>query len=69
MDEVRSGGSYISQGDLRVHFGLGKAATAEIEIRWPSGAVDKFTAKANQILTVTEGRPLADARGAVSGVG
>ena len=29
MDEVRSGGSYISQSDLRVHFGLGKAEKAD----------------------------------------
>ena len=57
-DEVRSGGSYISQSDLRVHFGLGKAATADIEVRWPSGQVDKLSAvKANQVITVTEGKP------------
>ncbi len=56
MDEVRSGGSYISQNDMRVHFGLGAAATADIEVHWPSGAVDKLTGvKANQILTVREG--------------
>jgi hypothetical protein len=36
--EVRSGGSYLSQNDLRLHFGLGTAAQAErVEIRWPSG--------------------------------
>jgi hypothetical protein len=56
MDEVRSGGSYISQSDFRVHFGLGSAETAEIEIHWPSGAIQKLSAKANQILTVTEPR-------------
>jgi len=56
MDEVRSGGSYISQNDLRVHFGLGGAKAADIEIRWPSGAVDKFRAdKVNRILIVKEG--------------
>ncbi len=56
-DEVRSGGSYISQSDLRVHFGLGKAVTADIEVRWPSGQVDKLSAvKANQVVTVTEGK-------------
>ena len=38
MDEVRSGGSYISQSDLRVHFGLGEATSADLEVRWPSGA-------------------------------
>ena len=41
IEEVRSGGSYLSQNDLRVHFGLGKAAKADlIEIRWPSGRVE-----------------------------
>ena len=55
-DEVRSGGSYISQSDLRVHFGLGQAETADIEIRWPSGVVDKIAGvRANQVLLVREG--------------
>jgi hypothetical protein len=57
MDEVRSGGSYISQNDLRVHFGLAKAETADIEIRWPSGQVDKLPGlRANRIYTVVEGK-------------
>jgi hypothetical protein len=56
MDEVRSGGSYYSQSDLRVHFGLGKAETGDIEIHWPSGAIDKLErVKANQVITVKEG--------------
>ena len=56
MDEVRSGGSYISQNDARVHFGLGAAKTADLEIRWPSGQVDKFRAeKVNRVLVVKEG--------------
>jgi len=39
LDEVRSGGSYLSQNDLRLHFGLGRATEADrIEIAWPSGA-------------------------------
>jgi hypothetical protein len=38
IDEVRSGGSYLSQNDLRLHFGLGSAARADsITVRWPSG--------------------------------
>ena len=37
MDEVRSGGSYLSQNNLRLHFGVGEAARAEVEIQWPSG--------------------------------
>ena len=35
--EVRGGGSYLSQNGLRLHFGLGPDATANIEIRWPLG--------------------------------
>ena len=41
-DEVHSGGSYLSQNDLRLHFGLGSATKIDsIEVRWPSGVVDK----------------------------
>jgi hypothetical protein len=40
MAEVRSGGSYISQNDSRVHFGLGDAQVADVvTIRWPTGKV------------------------------
>ncbi len=39
---VRCGSSYLSQSDLRPHFGLGSATAADVEIRWPSGQVDKF---------------------------
>lgn len=57
MDEVRSGGSYLSQSDLRVHFGLGAAETADIEIRWPSGVIDKLAGvKANQVIIAVEGK-------------
>jgi hypothetical protein len=57
MDEVRSGGSYISQNDLRVHFGLASAPTADIEIHWPSGLVDKLPGlAANRIYTAVEGK-------------
>jgi hypothetical protein len=57
IDEVRSGGSYISQNDLRVHFGIGKAERVEVlEIRWPSGQVDTIKdIKANQLIFVKEG--------------
>ena len=56
MDEVRSGASYVSQSDLRVHFGLGSAETADLEIHWPSGEVDHLpSVKANQDLIVKEG--------------
>jgi enediyne biosynthesis protein E4 len=42
-EEVRSGGSYISQSDFRLHFGLGSAEKIEsLEVRWPSGKVERF---------------------------
>jgi hypothetical protein len=57
VDEVRSGGSYISQNDLRVHFGLGGADRADVEIHWPGGVVDRLAGLAvNRIYTVVEGR-------------
>ena len=57
MDEVRSGGSYLSQSDLRVHFGLGQAKAASIEVHWPSGVIDKLpNLSVNRILTVVEGK-------------
>jgi enediyne biosynthesis protein E4 len=43
-DEIHSGGSYLSQNDLRVHFGLGSATRIDkVEVRWPSGGVETFT--------------------------
>ncbi len=62
MEEVRSGGSYISQNDLRVHFGLGAASEADVEVHWPSGAVDKLSSlAANRIHVVVEGKGLKTA--------
>jgi hypothetical protein len=57
MDEVRSGGSYFSQNDLRVHFGLGNATKVDVlAVRWPSGQVDTVKdMAANQVLFVKEG--------------
>jgi len=57
IDEVRSGGGYFSQNDLRVHFGLGKAEKVELlEVRWPSGQVDAIKdVKPNQVVYVKEG--------------
>jgi hypothetical protein len=53
---VKAGSSYLSQNDLRVHFGLGPAETAEtLEIRWPSGTVDTFeNLPAGRLLTIRE---------------
>jgi enediyne biosynthesis protein E4 len=61
VEEVRSGGSYFSQSDLRVHFGIAKAKQVdELEILWPSGQVDRFKGlPANRILTIREGEGTA----------
>jgi hypothetical protein len=55
--DVMSGGSYISSSDQRPHFGLGDATSVdEIEVHWPSGAVEKFSAPGvDRILTLKEG--------------
>ena len=63
IDEVRSGGSYASQNDLRVHFGLGPAAKVDrLEIRWPSGHVDMMeSVAADQLVYVQEGKGIIKA--------
>jgi hypothetical protein len=60
VDEVRSGGSYLSQNDLRLHFGLEKRTTVDlIEVRWPSGVVDTVNGiSSNKVLTIKEGKGL-----------
>jgi hypothetical protein len=57
IDEVRSGGSHFSQGDLRIHFGLGDGARVDLlEISWPSGHLDRLKDVAvNRIITIREG--------------
>jgi len=62
IDEVRSGDSYISQSDLRLHFGLEKRTKIDsIQVRWPSGVVDKISgAGVNRILTIKEGQGKVD---------
>jgi enediyne biosynthesis protein E4 len=58
FDEVRGGGSYLSQNDLRLHFGLGQAAKIEtVEVRWPSGSVENLKdVAADKIYTIVEGQ-------------
>src|SRR5438876_658876 len=60
IDEARSGGSYLSQNDLKLHFGLGSHATVdEITLRWPSGRVDRLRrVPSNRIIIVEEGKGL-----------
>ncbi|MFL6227400.1 MAG: CRTAC1 family protein [Pyrinomonadaceae bacterium] len=56
--DVVSGGSFSSQNDTRLHFGLGSATHIDaLEIRWPGGATEKINVPAiDRVLTVTEGR-------------
>lgn len=58
VDEVRSGDSYISHSDWRLHFGLGAATKVDaITIRWPSGATNKLVnTPVDRVTTVTEGK-------------
>ncbi len=57
VQEVRSGSSYISSSDLRIHFGLGTITTVDrIEIAWPSGLKETFPAqKVDRFITLIEG--------------
>ena len=55
VQEVLSQSSYLSVNDRRLHFGLGAVRTADVEIRWPSGARQTFSkVEANHLLLVNE---------------
>ena len=61
VDEVRSGSSYVSNNDMRVHFGLGPATKVDsVEVRWPSGLTERFdNAAIDKINEVKEGSGVA----------
>jgi hypothetical protein len=61
--EVLSGSSYLSQSDLRQHFGLGQTRKVDqVEVRWPSGQAEKAgPVEADQFVTIEEGRGLVKA--------
>jgi hypothetical protein len=56
-EELRSGGSYFSQNDLRLHFGLDQAKHADlVQVRWLSGQIDQFrNLDANRLYVLEEG--------------
>jgi hypothetical protein len=63
IDEVRSGGNHISQSDFRLHFGLGGAQEARVQIRWPDGTVqDAGSAAPGEWVTIQQGRQPAASR-------
>jgi hypothetical protein len=54
--------SYLSVNDRRLHFGLGAATAADLEIRWPNGATEKVAGvAADQLVVVREGAGVARA--------
>ncbi len=61
VDEVRSGSSYNSSNDLRLHFGLGtETSIASIEVRWPNGERETFRAPGvDRFLELIEGKGIA----------
>ncbi|MDQ2774398.1 MAG: ASPIC/UnbV domain-containing protein [Acidobacteriota bacterium] len=57
LREIQGGGSYLSQNDLRAHFGLGAVPRIDsIEVDWPGGASQRFqNIKADRFYTLEEG--------------
>ena len=63
VQEMLSQASYLSSNDPRLHFGLGAATTADIEVRWPLGLTESFHAiAANQLVTIREGQGIVKSR-------
>jgi hypothetical protein len=63
VQEVRSGSTFLSQSDLRLHFGLGAAkAVDSIQIHWPYPSAPEtiVDVKPNQFLTITEGKGITE---------
>jgi enediyne biosynthesis protein E4 len=60
---VTSQASYLSANDPRLHFGLGSASTAEIEVHWPAGTSETFKGvAAGQLVTIREGQGIVKGR-------
>jgi hypothetical protein len=68
IDEVRSGGSYLSQNAFRLHFGLDALSRVDrLEVQWPSGVIDRIeNVAADQIIHIREAEGLT--QGTTSGV-
>ena len=64
VQELLSQSSYLSSNDPRLHFGLGSFTTASVEVRWPSGLIEKFSSvRVDQLLTLLEGKgPVREGR-------
>src|SRR5258705_4842942 len=56
VDEVRSGSSYSSSSDMRVHFGLGQTNKVDfVQVRWPGGLTERFDVSVDSIHDLREG--------------
>src|SRR5437764_1757268 len=56
VQAVMAQSSYLSANDRRLHFGLGAAASANLEVRWPNGGLERFTdVAADQLVVIREG--------------
>jgi predicted nucleotidyltransferase len=63
LQEVLGQASFLSVNDRRLHFGLGAETAADVEVRWPSGAVQNFkNVAANRLVTIDETRGIVDSR-------
>ncbi|MGC2291095.1 MAG: ASPIC/UnbV domain-containing protein, partial [Candidatus Acidiferrales bacterium] len=64
FNEVRGGASYLSQNDLRLHFGLGKEQKLDsVEVQWPSGVTEKLqNLAADNTYTIIEGRGITSTK-------
>ena len=64
VQEVRSGSTFMSHSDLRLHFGLGPAKSVdELTVRWPSGAEQSIkNVAANQFITITEQEGITESK-------
>ena len=61
--EVIAQSSFLSSHDRRLHFGLGAAQTADLEIIWPSGLKQSFKGvAANRMITVNEVKGIVSAQ-------
>lgn len=60
---LTSQSSFISANDPRLHFGLGAAARASVEVHWPAGTTETFAdLPADQLVTIREGQGIVKGR-------
>jgi hypothetical protein len=63
VQELMSQSSFLSVNDKRLHFGLGAATSADLEVRWPNGAKQAFSsAPANHLVVIRENVGIVAAR-------